>query len=685
MGTTSLTFQISGVSELIGYIDKIQGKMAGLDQSMSKAQLSTEMSRVERLLKEAGTFANTLYTALQKVEQTNIQKTADGLKAVGKESVDASGKVAASSKKMSDAMTKSTEAVKKAASTHANAHKSVGNSALSAGKIMDSFTGSITSVVTGYASIQTVLTAVNAAFQEHARVMQEAQTSMQRYAEVSGQLGQKAENKHELGEYRRVVDRLATTGAVKDRAEATEIAYAMLSANMPISEVEKMILPLQAGLFSSSDLSGIIRAAGPLMNYNKDVNLNQLMSMAAAGSKGNVSDTAKIVQSVAASESMNQQLGTTLEESFAIADVIARATPNADEAKTWQKNFTKDVWKRVLAKAAMAKMQEIDPNAKTMEGFITGYDSKGNPILDPNFRMTFTEFGEWAKGYYGGDMSRVKQDFADIRGSQGALAVINALMDGSFEQSLAQIRRAKNEDIVTQKSKTALEVDNERRVLVQQRSAQATSDIQNEADAAIETIWKAEKQYYQSSAKTSAGRTLRGWGNWFDSGLNPDSYSQRGKVEHIWRSPYIPEEQKLEAVYQYARANPEITDFERGRRSMIRNGTAYNFDTGVETAIYNAKLQIAAGATQYTPVAQNIELDDDKVVDRALNPPKGPINPFAFIDKGMEAVKQLQENAQKAADALNETADSAEKATQKLQNQVLPTPGQSGQLTPATL
>ena len=75
MGTTSLTFQVSGVSELLGYIDRIQSKMAGLDQSMSKAQLSTEMSRVERLLKEAGTFANTLYTALQKVENTNVQKT----------------------------------------------------------------------------------------------------------------------------------------------------------------------------------------------------------------------------------------------------------------------------------------------------------------------------------------------------------------------------------------------------------------------------------------------------------------------------------------------------------------------------------------------------------------------------------------------------------------------------------
>lgn len=46
MGTTSLTFQVSGVSELLGYIDRIQSKMAGLDQSMSKAQLSTEMSRI---------------------------------------------------------------------------------------------------------------------------------------------------------------------------------------------------------------------------------------------------------------------------------------------------------------------------------------------------------------------------------------------------------------------------------------------------------------------------------------------------------------------------------------------------------------------------------------------------------------------------------------------------------------
>ena len=192
--------------------------MAGLDQSMSKAQLSTEMSRVERLLKEAGTFANTLYTALQKVEQTNVQKTADGLKAVGKESVDASGKVVESSTKMSAAMTKSTEAVKKAATTHANAHKAVGNSALSTGKLMDSFAGSITSVVTGYASIQTVVTAVTAAFQENARVIQEAQTSMQNYAKVSGQLGQKASTTQELGQYRAVVQQLAESGAVTDRA-----------------------------------------------------------------------------------------------------------------------------------------------------------------------------------------------------------------------------------------------------------------------------------------------------------------------------------------------------------------------------------------------------------------------------------------------------------------------------------
>ena len=668
MGTTSLTFQISGVSELIGYIDKIQGKMAGLDQSMSKAQLSTEMSRVERLLKEAGTFANTLYTALQKVEQTNVQKTADGLKAVGKESVDASGKVVESSTKMSAAMTKSTEAVKKAATTHANAHKSVGNSALSTGKLMDSFAGSITSVVTGYASIQTVVTAVTAAFQENARVIQEAQTSMQNYAKVSGQLGQKANTTQELGQYRAVVQQLAESGAVTDRAEASNIAYAMLSANMPIEEVERMIPALQAGLFSSSDLSGIIKAAGPLMNRNKDVNLNQLMSMAAAGSKTNVSDTAKIVQSVAASDMMSQELGWGLEESFALSDVIARATPNADEAKVWQKNFTKDVWKKVLGKAAMAKMKAFNPEADTMEGLITGYDSKGNPIVDSNFRMSFTEFGEWAKEYYGGDMNRVKKDFADIRGSQGALAVINALMNGSYQESLANIQQARSTDLVAQKARMTMAASPELRAQQIQRASQAQSDIANEAEAAIKVYWEAERKNYAAAASSPTGKFYREWGNWFNNLANVDSWTLEGRVRQLYNSPYLSQEEKNDVLFNYARANPEISSAERASRReqqewariQQKTGRGIGNETAFDTAFYNARLQLQAGATQYTPVDARQRFDDSAVVDMA----------------------QAAENA---ANALNKAAEAADKAAQKLQNQVAPTPGQSGQLTPATL
>ena len=672
MGTTSLTFQISGVSELIGYIAKIQGKMAGLDQSMSKAQLSTEMSRVERLLKEAGTFANTLYTALQKVEQTNVQKTADGLKAVGKESVDASGKVVESSTKMSAAMTKSTEAVKKAATTHAEAHKTVGNSALSTGKLMDSFAGSIMSVVTGYASIQTVVTAVTAAFQENARVIQEAQTSMQNYAKVSGQLGQKASTTQELGQYRAVVQRLAESGAVTDRAEASNIAYAMLSANMPIEAVEQMIPALQAGLFSSSDLSGIIKAAGPLMTRNKDVNINQLMSMAATASKTNVSDTAKIVQSVAASDMMSQELGWGLEESFALSDVIARATPNADEAKVWQKNFTKDVWKKVLAKAALAKMKAINPEAETMEGLITGYDSKGNPIVDSNFRMSFSEFGEWAKEYYGGDMNRVKKDFADIRGSQGALAVIAALMNGSYQESLANIQHARTTDLVAQKARMTMAASPELRAQQAQRAAQAQSDIANEAEAAIKVYWDAERKNYASAATSPTGKFFREWGNWFNSWGNVESWTTEGMVRQLWNSPYLSQEQKNDVMFQYARANPNISASDRYNRKEwgerlahskrhgyglpeeVQNGTDFGL------AFYNARLQVAAGATQYTPVTG---LD-------------------AFDDKAVVNMAQAAENA---ANALNKAAEAADKAAQKLQNQVMPTPGQSGQLTPATL
>ena len=668
MGTTSLTFQVSGVSELLGYIDKIQTKMAGLDQSMSKAQLSTELARVERMVKEAGTFANTLYSSMQKLENVNVQKTADGLKAVGKESVDASGKVVESSNKMSTAMKKSTDAVTKAAKTQADAHKSVGNSALSTGRLMDNFAGSITSVVTGYASIQTVVTAVNAAFQEHARVIQEAQTSMQNYAKVSGQLGQKAGTIQELGEYRKVVERLATSGAVTDRAEATNIAYAMLSANMPISAVEQMIPALQAGLFSSSDLSGIIKASGPLLNSNKNITLNQLMSMAAAGSKANVSDTAKIVQSVAASDMMSRELGWGIEESFALSDVMARATPNADEAKIWQKNFTKDVWKKVQGRAALAKMQQIDPTAQKMAGYVVDYDKNGNPIADSTFQMSFEEFGEWAKSYYGSDMNRLKKDFKDIRGSQGALAVINALIDGSFQEALANIRQASSTDLVTQKSRMTMAASPELRVQQAQRASQAQSDIVNEAEAAIKVYWETERKNYVAAGADPTSKFYRGWGNWFNSWANVDSWTTEGMVRQLWNSPYLTQAQKNDVMYNYARANPDIMPHERANRKdsqewarmQKKTGRGIGTETGFTTAFYNARLQVQAGATQYTPVDARQRFDDAAVIDMA-------------------------KAAENAANALNKAADAADKAASKLQNQVMPTPGQSGQLTPSTI
>ena len=178
MGTTSLTFQVSGVSELLGYIDRIQSKMAGLDQSMSKAQLSNEMARVERLVKEAGTFANSLFSSLQKMEQVNLSNTANGLKAVGKEAVDSSGKVVDSSNKAASAMTRNADAIKKAATSHAVAYKKAGESAVTASKLYNNFAGSVTSLITGFASITTVMQGVNMVFQEQNQLIQQAQASM---------------------------------------------------------------------------------------------------------------------------------------------------------------------------------------------------------------------------------------------------------------------------------------------------------------------------------------------------------------------------------------------------------------------------------------------------------------------------------------------------------------------------
>ena len=658
MGTTSLTFQISGVNELLGYIDRIQTKMSGLDQSMSKAQLSNEMARVERLVKEAGTFANTLFSSLQKIENVNMAKTADGLQKVGKEAVDSSGKVVESSNKAAAAAKKSSDAITQAATKSAKAQKSAGQSASVTSQLYDKFAGSIAGVVTGYASIQSVISTVNAVFQEHNKVIEAATASMQNYAKTSGQLGQKASTTQELGEYRAVVNKLAEEGAVPNREAATNIAYAMLSANMPISEVEKMIPALQAGLMSESDLSGLIKASGPLQTFDKTVNLNQLMSMAMTASKLNVSDTSKIIQAVADSAMMNEQLGTSTEESFAIADVIAQSTHNADEARVWQKNFTKDVWKKVLAKAAFAKMKEIDPNATTMEGFITGYDFKGNPEIDPNFRMTFTEFGDWAKGYYGQDKTRLRKDFADIRGGQGALAVMEALTDGRFAQSLAAVRQARQTDVVGQKAAMTLQGSPERRALVAQWAAQARQDIANESEAALKTYWEIERQNYQSAGTSERSKFWRGAGNWFNSWANLNSWTLAGQAEQLWNSSYLTPEQKNDVIYQYARTiqnEPDAVRHAKGIRDLDRQG--YASDNGFNTALYNAVLQVRSGATQYTPVEGNARFDDKAVVDMA-------------------------KAAENAANALNKAADAADKAANKLQSQVMPTPGQNGALAP---
>lgn len=653
MGTTSLTFQVSGVSELLGQIEKIQAKMAGLDMSMSKAQLSTEMTRIERLMKDASTFANTLYSSLNKIETANVGKAADGLKAVGKESVDASGKVVESTNKMSRAINKTTDSVAKAAQTHASYRKSI----LSTDRLMNNFAGSITSVVAGYASIQTVISTVNAAFQEQQRILNEASTSMQNYAKVSGQLGQKAGTIEELGEYRKVVDKLATSGALPNREEATQVAYAMLSANMPISAVEGMIPALQAGLFSPSDLAGLIKASGPIMTFDKNTSFQQLMSMAVTSSKANVSDTAKIIQAVSDSNMMNEQIGTTTDESFAIADVIAQSTYNADEARTWQKNFTKDVWKRVMGKVAESRMKAIDPNATQMEGYVSGYDSKGKPIADPNFRMTFSEFGEWAKEYYGADPNMLKKDFADIRGGQGALAVINALMDGRFDQALANVRAARQNDVIGQKAAMTLAGSPERRLAVQTAAAQSRSNIANEADAAINSYMTIAEQNYQSSAEGSGGKFFAGWANWLNART---MWTQEGKARQLWNSKNLTPEQRRDVIYNFAKANPNFDAGGGGRLREKMDSGAGRQNDGFYTAVYQAQKQIEAGATQYTPVSGAKAYDDAAIVEMA-------------------------KSAEKAANALNKAADAADKAATKLQNQVVPTPGQSGALTPATI
>ena len=667
MGTTSLTFQVSGVSELLGYIDRIQSKMAGLDQSMSKAQLSNEMARVERLVKEAGTFANSLFSSLQKMEQVNLSNTANGLKAVGKEAVDSSGKVVDSSNKAASAMTRNADAIKKAATSHAVAYKKAGESAVTASKLYNNFAGSVTSLITGFASITTVMQGVNMVFQEQNQLIQQAQASMESYARVSGQLGQKATTTQELGEYRSVVNKLALTGAVENREAGTKIALAMLSAGLPVESIERLIPALQSGLMSEADLSGIIKASGPLTTFDKSLDINQLMSMAMSASRLNVSDTSKIIQAVADAGMMNKELGTQTEESFAIADVIAQSTHNADEARTWQKNFTKDIWKRVMPKYAMAKMKEIDPNAETMEGYITGYDSKGNPLIDPNFKATFSEFATWAKSYYGEDKTRLRKDFPDIRGSQGALAVMEALMDGRFDKSLASVRAARENDVVGQKAAMVWQSSPELRALVWKRAAQARADTTNEPAAMIKSLWETERTNWQTAGTSAFARGLRVAGNVSNAWLNPASYTLAGRAEQLWRSTSLTPEQRNEVIYQYALANPGITENEMGIRKHDRKAQEEHMRAGYSpsettfaTAVYNAKLQIMAGATQYTPVSDRDKYNDSAVV----------------------AVATAAENA---ADALNKAAAAANNVTQKLQNQVIPTPGQSGQLTPATL
>ena len=666
MGTTSLTFQVSGVSELLGYIDRIQSKMAGLDQSMSKAQLSTEMSRVERLVKEAGTFANSLFSALQKMEQVNLSNTANGLKAVGKESVDSSGKVVESSQKAAAAATKSADAITQASTKTAKAQKSAGASASAATKLYTSFAGSITSVITGYASIQTIISAVNAAFQEHNKIIEAATSSMQNYARVSGQLGQKAENAEQLGEYRRVVERLATSGAVADRAQAVNIAYAMLSANMPISEVENMIPVLQAGLMNDSDLAGLIRASGPLMTLNPNVNLRQLMSMAMSASKGNVSDTSKVIQGVADSMLVNREIGTTLEESFALADVIAQSTHNPDEARTWQKNFTKDIWKRVMPKVALAKMHELDPNAETMEGYITGYDSKGNPIIDPNFRMTFTEFASWARDYYGQDKTRLRQDFPDIRGGQGALAVMEAIIDGRYQTSLSAVQSARQTDVVGQKASDTFANSDELRAQAAIRGAQARQDIVAQPEAMLNTYWETAKKNYESAGTTYSDRWWRGAGNAW-SWANPNSWTLHGRAEQLYFSPYLTDEQRADVAYQFALTSPEITNKDIGTSQtatrLRSHGQSIPSSVLFDEAVYEAKLKIKE--------------EQSRVASQDLNQGTGTSTPADLALVGTAA--------ERAAAALNNAADAANKAATNLQNQVMPTPGQSGQLTPATL
>ncbi len=663
MGTTSLTFQVSGVSELLGYIDRIQSKMAGLDQSMSKAQLSTEMSRVERLVKEAGTFANSLFSALQKMEQVNLSNTANGLKAVGKESVDSSGKVVEASQKAATAATKSADVISQAATKTVKAQKSAGASANAATKLYTSFAGSITSVITGYASIQTIISAVNAAFQEHNKIIEAATSSMQNYARVSGQLGQKAENAEQLGEYRRVVERLATSGAVADRAQAVNIAYAMLSANMPISEVENMIPVLQAGLMNDSDLAGLIRASGPLMTLNPNVNLRQLMSMAMSASKGNVSDTSKVIQGVADSMLMNREIGTTLEESFALADVIAQSTHNPDEARTWQKNFTKDIWKRVMPKVALAKMHELDPNAETMEGYITGYDSKGNPIIDPNFRMTFTEFASWARDYYGQDKTRLRQDFPDIRGGQGALAVMEAIIDGRYQTSLSAVQSARQTDVVGQKASDTLANSDELRAQAALRGAQARQDIVAQPEAMLNTYWETAKKNYESAGTTYSDRWWRGAGNAW-SWANPNSWTLHGRAEQLYFSPYLTDEQRADVAYQFALTSPEITNKDIGTSQtatrLRSHGQSIPSSVLFDEAVYEAKLRIKE--------------EQSRVASQDVNQGTGTSTPADLALVGTAA--------ERAAAALNNAADAANKAATNLQNQVVPTAGQTGQLNP---
>ena len=233
-------------------------------------------------------------------------------------------------------------------------------------------------------------------------------------------------------------------------------------------------------------------------------------------------------------------------------------------------------------------------------------------------------------------------------------------MNGSYQESLANIQQARSTDLVAQKARMTMAASPELRAQQTQRAAQAQSDIANEAEAAIKVYWEAERKNYAVAASSPTGKFYREWGNWFNSWANVNSWTTEGMVKQLWNSPYLTQEQKRDVMYNYARSNPAITHHDRSMRAVEKGGLASKSLNGFYGDLYNAKLQVNAGATQYTPVSE-IERYNDK------------------------AVVNMAQAAENAANALNKAAEAADKAAQKLQNQVTPTPGQSGQLTPATL